>query len=314
MKVANAPPATSDGMVSAEFPGLLLTAIHQSFNAVVITNATSDKGGPHIVFCNAAFCSMTGYSEAELIGQSPRILQGEATDSRVIEKLRRCLQEGNFFQGSAINYQKNGKPYHVEWNISPVRDAAGTITHFVSVQQDITGQVEARKSQAMLAAAINATSDIVVITDAKRRIMFVNRAFERVTGYVLNDVWKQPVAKLYPEGAAGPVKEKELMQNDNVIRHTVEHYTSGGEKYFADQSIAALKNDDGETEYYVSISKDVSDRVETQNRLEKWANYDILTGVCSRRYGEHILDAFQKKTPLRISSAVPCCVISTVSK
>ena len=207
-----------------------------------------------------------------------------------------------------IRDSKNGKPYHVEWNISPVRDVAGTITHFVSVQQDITEQVEARKSQTMLAAAINATPDMVVITDAKRRIMFVNRAFEQVTGYALNDVWKQPVATLYPEGAVGPVKEKELMKNDNVIRHAVEHYTSDGEKYFADQSIAALKNDDGETEYYVSISKDVSDRVETQNRLEKWANHDILTGLYSRRYGEHILDAFQKKNSIE---HIGCCLLYT---
>lgn len=306
MTVANSPSAVSEHVLPAELPALLQAAIAQAFNAVVITDADFEGGGPYIVFCNAAFCKMTGYSEQEITGQSPRILQGKKTDPTVIDELRNCLNAGLFFHGNTINYRKNGEPYHVEWNISPVRDAEGSITHFVSVQQDITEQLATQKSQAMLASAINATPDIVVITDTKMQIQFVNRSFERVTGYAMDEVRNKPVTTLYPDEEKSLLEKETLMQGDNVIRHSVAHYTKSGEQYFADQSIAALVDKKGNIEYFVSISKDVSERVEIQNQLEEWANNDSLTGLYSRRYGEYILDSFQSQLSV---DGGECCIV-----
>ncbi len=81
---------------------------------------------------------MTGYTEQELLGRSPRLLQGPHTDPQVLQRLRECLRSGTFFQGSTVNYRKDGSSYLVEWNISPVRDAQGQVQAYVSVQQDIT--------------------------------------------------------------------------------------------------------------------------------------------------------------------------------
>ena len=64
-------------------------------------------------------CEMTGYTEAELLGRSPRMLQGLLTDQLVLQRLRDCLHQGLSFQGSVLNYRKDGSTYHVEWNISP---------------------------------------------------------------------------------------------------------------------------------------------------------------------------------------------------
>ena len=84
---------------------LLQAAVRQSYNAVLITNASFADGGPLIEFCNPAFCHMTGYAFGELMGRSPRILQGPATDPEVIDKLRDSLRQGSFFQGSTVNYR-----------------------------------------------------------------------------------------------------------------------------------------------------------------------------------------------------------------
>ena len=121
---------------------LLQAAVEQAFNAVVITTADLQGDGPHITYCNPAFCQLTGYSAAELQGRSPRLLQGPLTDQRVLQRLRDSLHQGTFFLGSTFNYRKDGSTYLVEWNISPVRDAQGQIQAFVSVQQDITARVE----------------------------------------------------------------------------------------------------------------------------------------------------------------------------
>ena len=67
---------------------LLEIAMAQSFCAVMITDARLDGEGPVIEYCNAAMCEMTGYTEAELLGRSPRMLQGLLTDQLVLQRLR----------------------------------------------------------------------------------------------------------------------------------------------------------------------------------------------------------------------------------
>ena len=106
----------------------------------------------------------------------------------VIDRLRQCLRDGTYFHGSTINYRKDGRPYTVEWNISPVRDPAGEITHFISVQQDISNLMAAQKTTQLFAHVLNATDDGVVITDNHGSIEFANKGFEKITGYGLTEV------------------------------------------------------------------------------------------------------------------------------
>ena len=112
-------------------PHVIALALDQSFNAVLLTDASTGKDGHRIVYVNEAFRRMTGYSEQELLGRNPRMLQGAGTNPDVIDRLRECLREGTYFHGSTVNYRKDGRPYTVEWNISPVRNSAGEITHFI---------------------------------------------------------------------------------------------------------------------------------------------------------------------------------------
>ena len=94
-------------------------AFEHLYNSVVITDADFG-GGPFIRYCNPAFCAMTGYEKDEVIGQSPRILQGPDTDRTVIDQLRRQIRDGQFFEGSTTNYRKDGVPYWVEIDLHPV--------------------------------------------------------------------------------------------------------------------------------------------------------------------------------------------------
>ncbi len=119
---------------------LLGSAVQQSKESIVITEAELDLPGPKIVFVNPAFTKMTGYSSEEAIGKTPRILQGPRTDKAVLSRLRQNLQRGEPFEGEALNYRKDGKEFTLEWQIAPIRDASGTLTHFVAIQRDITAR------------------------------------------------------------------------------------------------------------------------------------------------------------------------------
>ena len=101
---------------------------------IIITDAGLKRPGPRIVFANRAFCASTRYSEKELLGQTPRILQGPRTDRALLQRLAECLKNGEPFTGQTINYRKDGTLYLASWNISPVCDDNGKITHYVSFQ------------------------------------------------------------------------------------------------------------------------------------------------------------------------------------
>ena len=266
---------------------LLQIAVAQSFNAVVITTASLDNSGPLITYCNEAFCLMTGYAEDELLWQSPRILQGPLTNRTLLQKLRVCLQNGTFFQGSTFNYRKDGSSYLVEWNISPVRDEQGTIQAFVSVQQDITQRVQGQQRQALLARALDATQDAVLIADDQENIVFVNQAFERLTGYCSAEVLGGTPHhfQIDPYSTFSSQLHSVLASGDGY-QATVANRHKSGHLYYVAQTITPLKDESGNIQHYVSVSKDVSEMVVRTQELRKQANHDTLTGLFNRRAGK----------------------------
>jgi len=117
---------------------LLSSAVEQSKESIVITDAELDLPGPKIMFVNPAFTRMTGYAAEEAVGKTPRILQGPLTDKTVLSRLRRTLEQGQVFEGETVNYRKDGTEFDLEWQIAPIRNTSGKTTHFVAIQRDIT--------------------------------------------------------------------------------------------------------------------------------------------------------------------------------
>lgn len=267
---------------------LLQAAVDQAFNSVLITDARLTDGGPLIEFCNPAFCRMTGYQPDELIGRSPKILQGPATERAVLDELRGCLQQERFFQGSTVNYRKDGTPYVVEWNISPIRDPAGRVTHFVSVQQNITARVEAERMRDLLAEALNASSDPVLITDKQARICFANQSFEQVSGYSSAEVMGR-TPKFLQSGAHGRDFYAALVRclgSGLPFRATFRNRRKDGAQYYSDQSITPLADGNGRITHFLSISKDITEAVEHTLGLSEQAYIDKLTGLLNRQAGD----------------------------
>lgn len=117
---------------------LLASALHFLEDAVVITKSQITDLGTEIVYVNPAFTRMTGYGLQEVLGKTPKILQGPKTDQSVLADLRRKLEKKEVFHGSTINYRKDGREFVNEWHVEPIKDAEGQVTHFLSVQRDIT--------------------------------------------------------------------------------------------------------------------------------------------------------------------------------
>ena len=130
-------------------------AIDQVSDAVVITTPQLELPGPQIVYVNPAFERITGYRADEVMGRTPRLLQGPRTDRATLDRLKQTLRAGQTFRGRTVNYRKDRAEYIADWVVTPVRDESGPVIYYVSIQRDVTAQVsaaeEARRREVELA-------------------------------------------------------------------------------------------------------------------------------------------------------------------
>ncbi len=117
-------------------PHKLIVAVREIADNVMITDA---KG--IIEYVNPAFEKTTGYSQLEMVGQTPRLLSSGRHSNEFYSGLWQTINEGNPFHATVINKKKNGGIYYADQMISPIKDADGKVTHFVAVWHDITPHV-----------------------------------------------------------------------------------------------------------------------------------------------------------------------------
>lgn len=286
---------------------MLKMGVEQSFNAVIITDADLSQSGNKILYANPAFCKMTGYLSTELIGRTPRILQGPLTCQNVINRLRYCLANSQFFHGSTINYKKDGSIYYVEWNISPVFDDTGKVRHYISIQQDISHKVASNNTEQLLMEALNTTPDSVMITDTNGIINYVNQWFVSQTGYTYSDILGQHPSIL-KSGEHPKAFYQELwstLLQGNTFRATFLNRRKNASQYYSDQSITPIKDNMGNITHYVSVSKDLSERVKDEQAFRETSKLDGLTGMLNRNAGEIEIEKYFMKsrhgTPFSLS-------------
>ena len=109
---------------------LLKVLAENSFDSILITDPKSS-----ILYANKAFKKLTGYDPSEVIGKTPRVLQGTGTDRKVLDRLSSSMKSGARFEGKAINYKKDGTPFIMYWRVLPVKVGRSTKV-WVAIQRE----------------------------------------------------------------------------------------------------------------------------------------------------------------------------------
>jgi PAS domain S-box-containing protein len=179
------------------------TMLESMAESVLITTADLNAPGPFIIYVNASFEKMTGWKREEIIGKTPRILQGPKTDHTIFNDLQGKLLKGKVWNGRTLNYRKDGSEFYMQWSIVPVKNKEGDIYQFLAVQKDVTHLVitENKLQQAMEAE--------------HKRLLEIERTNEKLNKLILQlnntlDLFK----KYVPE----PVVIKGLRQKEEEIR------------------------------------------------------------------------------------------------
>jgi PAS domain S-box-containing protein len=189
---------------------LLEAAIRNDYDSILITELNLDKPGPRIVYVNDGFLKMTGYTREEVIGQTPRILQGPKTDRKVLDKLKKSLEVGGSFFGQTINYRKDGSEFVNQWDIHPLLDRDGNITHWVSYQHDITERKRAEQrlidSNLDMNDSYEETKKIYLDLNPEGAVIGSNIAFREMLGYDKDEITNYHLWDLTPEKHADALK------------------------------------------------------------------------------------------------------------
>ena len=136
---------------------LLESVITNTTDAVLITEAEPfELPGPRIIYVNEAFTAMTGYTAAEVIGKTPRILQGPKTDKNELTRLGKCLRNWEVCEATLVNYKKSGEEFWINFALNPVADEKGWFTHWISIERDVTR----RKNEELQSKLIAETSQL----------------------------------------------------------------------------------------------------------------------------------------------------------
>jgi diguanylate cyclase (GGDEF)-like protein/PAS domain S-box-containing protein len=286
---------------------LLGAAVEGSADSICITRANLDAPGPEIVYVNAGFTRMTGYEPHEVLGLSPRILQGPDSDRGELARVRRELSAGRRSEAELINYRKDGSSFYIEWTISPLRDARGRITHFVAVQRDVTARRATEEALRLASLVYEHSSEAMMVCDPTGRIIAVNPAFSRITGYELAEVAGRDPRMLYSgrqpdsfhDAIWAALRRRGHWQGNVWCRR------KDGSEYVERLVVNAIRDNDGTITRFVALFSDVTKQKRAAELIWRQANFDTLTGLPNRqlfmdRLKQEIRRALRQKETLAL--------------
>ena len=122
-----------------EIISLTESAMQRANDVIIIAKAHPEMS---VVYVNQAFTSLTGYTSEEILGKTPKMLHGPKTDRNAIEQITFALKNGRAIRKDVLNYRKNGSQFWVELDIAPIRNNENVITHWISIQREITNRKE----------------------------------------------------------------------------------------------------------------------------------------------------------------------------
>ncbi|MDD2846735.1 MAG: diguanylate cyclase, partial [Rhodoferax sp.] len=257
----------------------LSQAVEQSPLSILITSTL-----PAIEYGNPEFFRSTGATPEEMLGANPRVMQSGLTLAATYQSMWSALKSGKSWQGEFINRRKDGSLYTESAIVAPLTDAAGVTTHYLGLKQDITAQKEVEKALRLAASVVARTHDGVMVCDAQQRIIDVNPAFTRITGYTGAEVLGRKPSLL----SAGS-RNLGQYQAMKAALHRHGHWQGefwnrrgDGSLYAIASTLNTVCDDTGEVTHYINVFSDVTERKHENEHLELLAHFDPLTRLPNR--------------------------------
>jgi len=266
---------------------LLSLAVEQSPFGIVVMGLDGA-----VEYSTPAFTAMTGYALAEIAGATVHPWNPAETTETIYHSLLSSQHLTPHWRGDVEAHRKDGSSYWERQMVSTLRDADGKHSHLIAVKEDISERRVKRnryeQTRRLQEQALVSSSNGIMITrsDADdHSIVYVNPAFERITGYSADEVIGLEGRFLVRDDLAQPDLEniRSALRDKREGQATLRNYRKDGSLFWNELHIAPVRDLTGAaTTHFVSVINDISERVRYQQALEYQANHDSLTGLANR--------------------------------
>jgi PAS domain S-box-containing protein len=241
-------------------------AVESADHAIFIT----DPDG-NIEYVNSGFEEMTGFSQAEVVGKTPNMLNAGEMSAGYFEDFWETIRSGEVWTAEIVDRRKNGETYTAMQTVAPVIDS-GEIHAFVAVQNDVTERREREEALERRTQAIDEAPVGITITDPDQEdnpMIYVNDAFVDMTGYPREEALGENCRFLQGENTdPDRVAEiREAIDAREPISIDLKNYRKDGTEFWNHLEIAPVRNDAGDVVNYVGFQQDVTGRKERQRQL-----------------------------------------------
>ncbi len=240
----------------------LSMAVEQSPVSVIITDPQGN-----ISYVNRKFTECTGYGPEEAVGKNPRILKSGCNSPHLYRDLWSTITQGRAWHGELCNKKKNGDIYWEAATITPITNPKGAITHFLSVQEDITERRRAEKELRLTKSSLENASDAVFWIDPQAHIVYVNEAACRSLGRSREELLSLSIPDidpLFPKETWGPFW-KECRKRGSMTFET-QHQAKEG-RIFPVEVTANYVEFDGQ-EYSFAFVRNITERRRAEEALK----------------------------------------------
>ena len=256
---------------------LLETAVSRLNDIVVITEAEPiDEPGPRIVMVNEAFERRTGYKRHEVLGRSPKLLQGAKTQRSELDRIRKALEHWQPVRAELINYTKSGEEFWLELDIVPIADATGWFTHWVSIERDITGRKRMDEDRDRL---FNLSMDMLSVGSFDGYLTQVNPAWTQALGWSADELTTQPWLNfVHPQDRQATIQTGERLALGQQARNFQNRYRckDGSERWLSWNSYPLL-----ESREIFSVARDITGQKVSEAALADSRRAQTLLSRCN---------------------------------
>ncbi len=262
------------------------TIIDQINDVVIITEIEpiEEPFGPKIVYVNESFVKLTGYTREEIIGKTPRILQGVKTDKNTLKRIREALEKKEPVYVELLNYAKDQTEYWLGFTIVPIKDSSGFYKYFAAIEHDLTERKKMEDAQAMLSALVEFSDEAIIGKTLEGTIFSWNKGAKNLYGYVEEESIGSNIKMLFPKD-----REDEFQQiigkiiNDEPIKgYETSRIHKDGHIIPVSVTISPIKDAEGNITGASTTARDITEQKRIQEQLKHLAEHDTLTGLINR--------------------------------
>ncbi len=233
---------------------------------------------------NPAFCTMLGYTEAELRGLTVASIS-HPDDAPLISAIYQDMRDGRADSHDLTRryLTKSGAVVWGRMTATAVREG-GQMRYAVALIEDVTERKRLEEHMRLSATVFENSGDGLFITDAYHHIVHVNPAFSEITGYTAQDVLGH-TPQVLSSGRHGDefyCQMRDELRDNSKWQGEIWDRRKSGEMFASWQTIAAVRNPLGQITHYVSVISDITSRKQLEERLSYQANHDPLTRLPNR--------------------------------